>query len=302
MIAHNDKSKIAPNYLGGLFLISICLLASACLPEDLLIDVAPAQPQLVIASQTLPGDILLVFVSRSFSALEGNEDSLSTAFAEGILVDSALVSISINGMIDTLTSLEDVPGVFVSQFNLPIDEGEIRLDVFDSLTGQSVHASTFALPQISPDTVRFLEDITQADTSHWIHYAFRDSQEIDNWYVINVFDPVVYAASFQENPLGLVGGDEWVFYEELISDQILTGEKVENTVMLDSRVLSDTVAFFMANVSEGYFRFLDARQRSNGLIASATSEPINFPSNVVGGLGYFAVQRPSIRLVPKSQR
>lgn len=285
-----------------IFLVFACLLVSACLPEDLLIEVAPAEPQIVIASQTLPGDILIVFVSRSFSALEGNEDSLSTDFAEQILVDSASVRITINGQIDTLNALEDVPGIYISRFNLPIDEGEIRLDVFDSLTGQEVYAVTAALPQVAPDTVSFLEEIIQGDTVHRIHYAFTDSAETDNWYVINVFDPVVYAASFEENPLGLIGGDEWVFYEELISDQVLTENKVERTVQVENRVISDTVAFFMANISEGYFRFLDARQRSNGIIASATSEPINFPSNVEGGLGYFAVQRPTIRLVPKTVR
>lgn len=280
----------------------ISLLGTSCLPDNLLIDVAPAEPQLVIASQILPGDLLVVFVSRSFSALEGREDSLSDDFLDQILVESALTTVTINGQVDTLLPIEDAAGVYISGFGLPIDEGEVRLDVYDSLTRKSVHATTMALPPIALDTANFEEIMVQGDTIHQISYTFSDPVDEENWYVLNVFDPAAYASAISANPLQLVGGDEGVQYETLISDQIFSTPTYSDQLQLDSRALSDTLGFFFANISEGYYRFLDARQRSNGLIASATSEPINFPSNVIGGLGYFAIQAPTLRLVPKMRR
>lgn len=283
-----------------LFLLLVVLMG--CIPESLLIEVAPAEPKLVIASQIVPGDFMVVFVTRSFSALEGNGDSLSTDFLEKILVENADVRLSFNGQTEILEPVDDVAGVYISELGLDFGDGEIRLDVVDPLTNDSVHAITTVLPKIDPDSIAFFEEITAEDTIHYLYYSFTDPQITANWYVLNAFDPQLYASSLDENPLGFVGEDNGIFYEELLSDQEFEQPVYEQLVKLDSLVPSDTVAFLFSNISEGYFRFLDARQRTGGIIASATSEPINFPSNVVGGLGYFNAQNPSIMIAIKEER
>ena len=279
----------------------LCLGLNSCIPEPLLIEVAPAESQLVVASQILPGDVMVVFLTRSFSALEGNDDSLSSDFLDKIIVENADVSISFGGQTELLSPIDDVAGVYLSDSDLDFEDAEIRLDVFDPSTNQRVHATTTVLPQITPDSVAFIEEVVGGDTTQSLYYSFTDPTETSNWYVINGFDPEAFASALEDNPLSFVGGDNGTFYEELISDQEFTDPIYEQLVELEDVVQSDTIAVLFSNISEGYFRFLDARQRTGGIIASATSEPINFPSNIVGGLGYFNAQLPSVLIAIKEE-
>lgn len=273
----------------------------SCIPEEVLIEVTPAEPQIVISSQILPGDIMVVFVTRSFSALEGNENTLSDDFLDKIVVENADVTLTFNGQTETLDPIEDVSGIYVSDIGLNFGDSKIRLDVTDPQTGQQVHATTMALPRITPDSVAFLEEIVGNDTTHSIYYSFTDPPATDNWFVLNTFDPRGFVDGVSNNPLSFLGGDNGTFYEELISDQQFDEPVFEKTIKLENPIQSDTIAFLFSNISEGYFRFLDSRQRTGGIISSATSEPINHPTNVVGGLGYFNAQNPSIKIVGKTE-
>ena len=51
----------------------------------------------------------------------------------------------------------------------------------------------------------------------------------------------------------------------------------------------------LSNISEGYYQFLKSRERSGNLLSDITNEPVNYPSNVNNGLGYFNTHYPSIR-------
>ncbi|MFY0651729.1 MAG: DUF4249 domain-containing protein [Cyclobacteriaceae bacterium] len=287
--------------LHSFFITLSSLFILSCEPQELLIEVSPAEPKIVISSQIIPGDIMIVFVTRSFSALEGNEDTLSADFIDKIVVENAEVTLTFDGNKEILEPIEDVAGIYISNANLNFGNAEIRLDVLDPLTGESVHALTQAIPRISPDSVAFLEEVIDADTLHSIYFSFTDPPE-SNWFVLNAFDPGGFVESLSNNPLGFIGENNGTFHEELISDQLFDESVFEKTIKLEEPIHSDTIAFLFSNISEGYFRFLDSRQRTGGIISSATSEPINHPTNVVGGLGYFNAQNPSVKIVPKSKK
>lgn len=297
-----SKRKPGQKLALWLFPFAMLTIQLSCVPEDLLIEVAPAKPQMVISSQVIPGGTMVVFVTRSFSALEGNDDSLSSAFLDKIIVENAEASITFNGTEELLEPIEDVAGIYVSDSGLDFENSEIRLDVFDPSTNESIHATTRVLPRISPDSVAFFEHIEDKDTTHSIYFSFTDPQDIDNWYALNVFDPGSFAEGISSNPLSFVGEDNGTFYEELITDQLFEKPVFEKTIELEELIRSDTIAFLFTNISEGYFRFLDSRQRTGGIISSATSEPINHPTNIVGGLGYFNAQNPSIKFAAKTDQ
>ena len=291
------KTLKIQNYLFGLVFLTLF----ACSPENLLINVKPAESQIVVASQLFPGDFMVVFLTRSFSALEGNEDTLSADFLEKIIVDDALVTITYLDRIDTLEQIDDTPGIYLSDTTGDIAFSDIRLEVFDPLTNQTVAATTTALPQLLPDSIAYLEEIVDEDTSYQFYYSFFDPAETNNWYIVNIFDPGRFANIVENDPLGLLGGGrDGNFHEAVISDQTIDENFYERTLNLQNPRKSDTLAFYFSNISEGYFRFLDARQRTGGIIASLTSEPVNLPTNVEGGLGYFNAQLPSISIVTKS--
>lgn len=284
-------------------IVSILSVIVCCTPEDLLIEVQPAERQLAISSQIVPGRYMFVTVTRSFSALEGNEDTLSDEFLNTILVDRALVRISWETGETTLEQLEDVPGFYASTEPLDSNAVELRLDVYDSLTGISVYAETQILPQIKLDSMRFIEEIVDEDTVQQVYFGFNEPSETDNWYVLNAFDPVEYAESLENNPFTYIDGSVDAFIDRLITDQTFDTTYYQRTHeyhgKFDNLISSDTVVLFFSNISEEYFRFLDARRRTGGIISSATSEPINHPTNVVGGLGFFNAHWPSVALVPK---
>ncbi|MEM9896166.1 MAG: DUF4249 family protein, partial [Bacteroidota bacterium] len=135
------------------------------------------------------------------------------------------------------------------------------------------------------------------DTAQFFYYIFTDPQEKENWYSVNVFDPVAFADETSENLLSLNGGNNGVIYERLLSDQTFSRQVFSDTVRLLEPAASDTIAVFFTNISEGYFRFLDVRQRFGGILSD--SEPVNFPTNVVNGLGYFTFNRPQVQVLVK---
>jgi len=281
-------------------LISFTLLYS-CIPEDILTNVDPAESKLVISSQIIPGNVMLVIVTRSFSALEGNDDSLSQDFLNSILVRDAKVVISWDDKEEILDPIDGANGFYLSDGQLDLDATELRLDVYDPLTNDSVYAITEILPRISLDSVLYAEEIDERDTTQTIYFSFGDPQESDNWYVFQAFDPASYIDGFNNNPFNLINGTNGVFFESLISDQIFDSTHyVGEAKFFEERIKSDTVAFFFSNISEEYFRFLDARQRTGSIISSAGNEPINHPTNVIGGLGYFNANNPSVVFVIKN--
>ena len=279
--------------------IIVVLLAAgliSCLPENLLIEVEPAGSQLVISSINIDTLGLAVFVTRSFSALEGNEDSLSQDFINQIVVSDADATLTIGSDVIELESIEDVPGIYFATQLSVADDQVIRLDVFDPKTGMSVYAETTVVPAVSLDTAGFFEEIIDDDTIQNLFYSYTDPSS-DNWYSLNVFDPFRFADEVGENIFSLNGGNSGVIYERLTSDKELNDPVYSDTIRLFEPIASDTIAFFFSNITEGYFRFLDVRQRFGGILSD--SEPVNFPTNVVGGLGYFTFNRPQVKIVGK---
>jgi hypothetical protein len=53
----------------------------------------------------------------------------------------------------------------------------------------------------------------------------------------------------------------------------------------------------LSNIPKGYYEYLAAYKRSGNLLSQLTGEPVNLPTNVQGGYGYFALTKPSIKTV-----
>ena len=293
-----DKKMIKNNVL-VFILIGITIIS--CLPESLFIEVEPAESQLIVSSVNIDTLGFSVFITRSFSALEGNEDSLSQDFINKIVVSNAKVTLTIGTNTMKLESLEEVPGIYFID-ELPIEDSQLlRLDVFDSTTGHSVYAETQVVPPVSLNTAGFLEEILDDDTTQCLFFSFKDQVDADNWYALNVLDINTLIDDANQNLFSLNGGNGGIVYEQLISDKEFKEEIYSDTVkiLFNKKAKSDTLIFFFTHITKDYFRFLDVRQRFKGIFSG--SEPVNFPTNVVGGLGYFTINYPRITLVEKTK-
>lgn len=278
--------KLAP-----LFLVLFSVVS--CLPESLETEVEEAESKLVVSSQIIPNNIMVVTVTRSFSALEGTYGAdLGEDDLDKFLVKNGLVILSYADRSDTLFTRDEAPGVYFSLFQLEGEGQEFDLYVYDSTSKESVTSKSTMLPRININEIEITREYTDLDLLYHVNYSFTDPEGTDNWYVMNLFNPDSVGSDLGAN-FSFEG--ESSVYTELISDKLYEN----NTIAINSEVLGfdlgDTVAVMLSNISEDYFRFLNARKRGGNIVSSLTGEPINHPTNVQGGYGYFNTHNPSIR-------
>src|SRR6188768_860755 len=90
------------------FVFGSALLFYACIPEPLDVKGVPeVKPQIVVSSQIIPDESLIVFLTRTFSALDADEDSDPEILLDQIAINDALVIITGPLGSDTLQSLDN---------------------------------------------------------------------------------------------------------------------------------------------------------------------------------------------------
>lgn len=277
----------------GLFIV---LLSSNCRPKPLDIDLPQAEPKLVVSSQVIPGSLMIVTVSRSMDAKGFNADNedVTQDILNQLLVDSGIVTINYNGITDTLFRTPGVPGVFVSLASPLVLKTNYNLYVKDYNTGMSVTSSAKMLPQVSLDTAYAKTDNSGQFSTTKITYSFTDPQGEDNWYMVNFYA--------QRDSNSTSGGVDLNENDNVLKETIVLKDKnFSSASVTASHTVSgwnqDTVFVSISNISEGYYNYLNARIRSGGLFASLAREPVNYPTNIIGGYGFFTTHIPYVRTV-----
>lgn len=284
--------KKIKNILPGI-LISILLL-SACLPKPIDIDIKPYSPKLVVASQIIPGKTMIVSLTRSFSALSNSteEDTVAQNFLDSVLVPDAFVTVSYSGNTDTLFMV--TPGIYASLNTLQQNYGIYTLYAKDPATGLEISATSTLLPQVLFDTVYPVVTKNPGDTTIKIKFEFNDLPE-KNWYVVNYYVKR-NGTGFDINSIFSAGSNKVLTQLNLLSDLTFDSAHYIGETQLTQVKPTDTIAVGIANISEGYFQFLTAYKRAGGLINQITGEPVNYPTNVINGHGYFNTHYPDVRI------
>lgn len=280
-------------------LLAVCLLlitVSSCRPKPIDIDIDPPEQEIVVASQILPNRIMLISLTRSFSALavDVDQDSLSNDFLADLLVDSAEVTVSYAGNTDTLFNIGN--GVYGSLNTLQLPNEYYTLSVFDSTSQKRVTAQTPMLPLIGFDSLLPIVERTAEDTIIKVDYTFTDPTG-DNYYVINVVkrNSDTSSVGIDINSFFSVGLNV-ITQTELLSDKTFDGPVKSEQLILENVSAEDSIVVTLANISKEYFEYLQASQRSQGLLSQVTQEPINRPSNVNGGYGFFNAYYPDVNI------
>ncbi len=265
----------------------LCVFALvSCELFELPIKVDPADEALVISSVMINDETMIVTVTRSFSPLSGRsvnsleEDLIASLF---VLDGRVLVSNSLTS--DTLPAL-GIPGFYGGESPESAAESLIHLSVYDSTTGLSVQATAKRMEPITIDTATY-------DRVHRLH-VWIDDPVGPNYYALHVYNVPV-------------GGDELdslffrdsdlLLHSAVFTDRVAQNGQLSRQIALDPGIAGDSVIVVLSNIEEGYYRFLDARRRTGGLIASLANEPINAPTNITGGYGYFSAHQLRATLV-----
>jgi hypothetical protein len=283
-----------------ILVLSCCYAMASCNfnPSPIPIEIDEPAQQLVISSFALPPQALIVTVSRTFSALISEADSLDLGnpdILSRVLVDSAQVMLTYAGRSVELFKI--APGVYGSVEVEQIQGETYYLTVKDFDTGLSTLAQTTALSQIELDTLYPTMQILPSfgDTLRSFKYSFLDPVGIENYFLVtytrsnNIFQDILMPG----NSLFNTERNSFnAFSDKTTGD----GKQIayEPSPLFE---VGDTVLVGISNIPKKYYEFLSAYKKSGNLFSQLISEPINLPSNVEGGCGYFTLTIPKFKTV-----
>ncbi|NBP70762.1 MAG: DUF4249 domain-containing protein [Cytophagia bacterium] len=267
--------------------ILLATLLLSCLPEPLPVDDIPKlETKIVVSSQIIPNTGLVVFVSRSIGALDAGDDSDPENLIAQIAISDAVVTLQVDETLDTLENLGN--GLY----------GNIILD-WQNNVDYTLTVNTTSLGSVSavtrlPDFVSFNEVSATIfdngfDSLAQISYRLTDPIG-ENYYMINVqrFRSSQELSSLV-NPR---------IFTRLFDDKAFDGEEKGETfnVLFQEFSEGDSIAVSMANISKAYYDFLKVRSDNRFSFVEFAGEPINYPTNVQGGYGFFNLHTPDVRV------
>jgi hypothetical protein len=282
-----EKHNRMRNLLLFLFLPIVFTGISSCMPDPLEVETVPRiRPQLVVSTQIIPDESLLVLLTRTFGALDAHDKTDVEKLAELIAVNDAMVVIKGPKTADTLNFLGN--GMY-GGIAIPFRAGESYSLYADSPELGSLSAITQVMEKVDFTNVQAeLYYNGFNDTLAQITYTFKDLPG-DNWYMLNVQE--VEREDLIENFLNPRA------FTLLLSDEQFSGKSYGERFRVFPRDYhpGDTIAVSLSNISEQYYRFTKLRMDNRFGFVEFISEPVNYPSNVIGGKGYFNLYLPDVR-------
>jgi hypothetical protein len=262
-------------------------LASGCIPDPLAVDdIAQLKPKIVVSTQIVPGGALVVLITKSIGALDAGRGSDPQALISQIALDNAEVWLAREGRID---SLPDLGNGLYGNINLDLQANrDYTLHIRTKELGE-VSATAQLKARVPFQTVDAKLYASIYDSAALVDYSLQDPNG-PNWYMINV------QKYSQKNEITSYLNPR--VYTRLLRDSVSDGKMIKEEFRVLFRKFSegDTVAVFLSNISEEYYGFLKLRNDRRYNFSAFASEPLNFNSNVKGGLGYFNLHLPDVRI------
>ncbi len=273
-----------------LFLITTILFTNCTKPIP--INIPQQESKLVINSQLIPNQYIIVNVSKSFTSLKDLQGQ--DTFLNQLLVDHALVTINDGQVYDTLKAFGN--GFYVSLNTNFINNKKYFIKVFDSISGLEASANTTIKNKIGLDsyTTEIIND--GIDSVPYLNYTIKDNPNEKNYYFVSVTNnrDVTNSLGLPSNLVSKINANSILFLHndsDADANGIITNKQ---SVFVDYQYQrGDTVTINIANIEEGYFKYLSAFKKNGNVITQLTGEPINYPTNVINGYGYFTGHTPS---------
>jgi hypothetical protein len=267
----------------------VLLLVASCLPDPLEVKGVPTiKPKIVVSTQYIPNEGLVVLLTKSFGALEADDDSDPQALLAQIAVADARVVLSNNTQTDTLVNLLNG---FYGDVDLSWQPGDVITLNIESPSMGNVTAQTEVQKFIDFDALEAkLAFNGFDDTLVQVTYSAIDPPGQDH-YVLTV--QRIRQAQLLDDLL-----DSNAFIK-LKDDLDFDGQEFGETFRAFPRNYQpgDTVAITLSRISASYYQYLQVRQDNRFRWTQFLGEPVNYPTNVQGGLGYFNLNQPAVRLV-----
>lgn len=269
--------------------MAICAITwYSCKPRPLNIDIKQVPPVLTLSSATPDDHTILVSAGYSInSMIKLNEAGNGSVMIpkEMLLEDGVLTVSRAGGPVDTLYPLSD--GLY-GNMRIPLEhKATYTIQVYTS--GKCIGTATttyLARPEVMYGTPQLNK--VKGDTTATVPVTIRNVQAGDYYFVSynttanarkqspGTKMDVSTLASFSPKQLALIQGSE------------ANGGIVKRNITMPVKP-GDTLMVQTATVDKAYFDYLTAYKRRGALINQLTGEPINMPSNVVKGFGFFSL-------------
>ena len=276
-------------HIAGFFTACIFMMGmiTSCLPDPLEVKNVPQVDQkIVVSSQLIPDTGVFILLTKSIGALDASDDSDPRILLAQIIIEDAEVHIESNGKSYPLSYAGN--GVYTTASMDVVAEAEYTLFV-NSPTFGSVKATTKVKPLVQFTDITTEMYIAGRDTLANINYSFSDGLE-KNWYMINAQH--ITTENLEDRIL-----DPRVT-TKMLDDAEFNGESKSDNfrILFDEVKPGDTISIILSNVNEDYYKYMKLREDTRFGLAAALGEPINYPSNVEGGLGFFNLYVADIRV------
>lgn len=289
-----------------LSLMVVLIFQASCTPDELPISVQPASSRIAVASLVGPENIVVVTLTRSFSALSATDiNELGDTFADSLFVNRARVTITREGFASELNRVADLPGLYAAQIP-DLKSGDVmELFVYDSVRQEQVQAVSVLQQQAAIDSIRIIQTLssTSDETGNTLSLRIENDPN-DQFFVVHAyqFEQAGDSTETDSASLDLFGRNQFLTLEDLFTDLGSAEDYISVDFPLFLTEETDSALVVVTQIEEGYYRYLDARRRSGDLVSSIFNEPVNHPTNVVNGYGYFSAHQPVGRIIRVERR
>lgn len=269
--------------------LSICLYS--CQPKPLEIAVTQSPPALTVSAATPDNHTVLVSACYSFNSLLSLADTAATgtAIPENVLIKDAVITLTGNHT-DTLSKV--VQGVY-GKSDLTLENGRrYTLNIYDRAQGKTTTATTtFHLP---PEITSVTPVVRRkyADTTIDLNIRFSNIAA-EHFYFIS-YHSSVSARVISPSPQAAAASMASFSAKQLtlFTAAQLNASGLRCSIPMTCKA-SDTLLIHIGAIDRDYYDYLTAYKKSGSFINQLSGEPINLPTNVLKGLGFFALSQPA---------
>jgi hypothetical protein len=214
---------------------------------------------------------------------------LSKASKE-LVLDSAVVMLRKDGQ--AADTLHKISSGLYSRKDLQLTPGEAyTLTVHDCRKGFTATATTTYLPVPAIDTV-YPEQIRKgSETTSKLHLRIKDISQTAYYFVC--YNTVRQAREGSTTlPRNVRALNLFVPKQiALFSTADAVSGRLDKEIILQVQP-TDTALIQVGQIDKAYYDYLAAYKRTGALINQLTGEPINLPTNISSGYGYFSLFNP----------
>lgn len=274
--------------------LALLAIISSCRPKPLDIEVPQSNPKVSITSVAYDNHTVFVSVGYSASSMTISDTSVNhpSSLPAEMQLDSATVIVSCEGKNDTLHKVR--PGLYGSRtLNLNYSN-RYTLIVIDHKYNSTTHSTTSFIPKANIGEVTTYR--AEADSLVDLNIEIKDANAGKQYFV-----SYCTAKQMKEAAKGDVKKLKDIQAFEPKRLELLSGsEAKDNVIKKVIRVkaeVRDTLIVQIAQIENAHYKFLQAYKKTGYLINQLTGEPINLPTNIEPGFGYFSLYQPYIKQI-----